>query len=51
MLGLGTAAMPCRSLLERLDQGFIDLTYDQIRHGRPDLRSGSLDPLRDGTAW
>jgi immune inhibitor A len=51
MLGLGTAAMSCRSLLEGPDQGFIDVTYDQIRHGCPDLRSGSLDPLRDGTTW
>jgi hypothetical protein len=32
MLGLGAAAMICRALLERPNKGFIDITYDQIRH-------------------
>jgi len=32
MLGLGTAAMTCRALLECPNKRFIDTTYDQIRH-------------------
>jgi hypothetical protein len=32
MLGLGAAAMICRALLERPNNGFIDITYDQSRH-------------------
>ncbi len=39
MLGLGTPAMSCRSSLERPNEECIDITYDQVRLGWPDLRS------------
>jgi len=43
VLGLGAAAMSCCALLERANEGLIDVTHDESRH---DCCSLYLDAIK-----